>query len=162
MLKPIAQAGESVPYGTPVILKGEAKATVTLTVEDISQFYDFTNGQLSNSEIVKLSNLLVGTYPGKTLAAGEGYYMRATTSSEYVYRATSNVALPAFSCYLPSAEKRTYFKLVEEEFTSIRVIDNGQLMIDKDDAIYDLSGRKVSSQPMKGIYIKNGRKQVVK
>ena len=169
MLKPIAQAGESVPYGTPVILEGEAKATVTLTAEDKTLSNSPLKGEDSGQEVSPLRgdlegsvNLLVGTYPGKTLAAGEGYYLRATTSSEYIYRATGNVTLPAFSCYLPSAEKRSYFKLVEEEFTGIRAIDNGQLMIDKDDAIYDLSGRKVSSQPMKGIYIKNGRKQVVK
>jgi hypothetical protein len=31
-----------------------------------------------------------------------------------------------------------------------------------DGEIYDLSGRRVASQPQKGIYVKNGKKVVIK
>lgn len=157
MLKPIAQAGELVPYGTPVILKGIAKAVVTLTAEDKQTFGDeIVNYQ---SSIVNEGNLLAGTYPGKTLAAGEGYYLRATGTSTNLYRASTNVTLPAFSCYLPSAEKRTSFSIVEEESTGINAIENVQLTKDNDGAVYDLTGRQIVNRKLsRGIYIVNGKK----
>ena len=127
VLKPIAEAGEYVPYGTPVLVYGPAKASITLKAEDTSQFHNSANGQLSNCELLKMSNLLAGTYPGKTLAAGEGYYMKTTGAN--IYRTASTVTLPAFSCYLPSAEKRTYFKL-EEDPTGIKKVKNeGRQMV---------------------------------
>ena len=165
-LTPVAKAGEAIPYGTPVILKGEAKAAVTLKAEQ-KTLSDSPVGEpscLESSSIgggLEGSNLLVGTYPGKTLAVGEGYYLKATGSSTYIYRATSNIALPAFSCYLPSAEKRTYFNLVEEESTGINLIDNGQRTTDNDDNIYDLAGRKLPKGKLpRGIYIKGGKKRL--
>ena len=47
---------------------------------------------------------------------------------------------------------------IDAEATGIRSIDNGQLTIDN---YYDLSGRRVA-KPTKGIYVKNGKKVVVK
>ena len=41
--------------------------------------------------------------------------------------------------------------------------DNGERMMDNRGEVYDLQGRKLDGQPMKsGLYIKNGRKVVVK
>ena len=102
----------------------------------------------------------MGTYPGKTLAVGEGYYIRATGTN--IYRATAAVTLPPFSCYMPSDEKRTYFKL--EEATGITEIENEELRMNNGEsgaAIYDLSGRRVS-KPQKGVYINKGKKFMVK
>ena len=36
------------------------------------------------------------------------------------------------------------------------------LSIEADGTIYDLSGRRVAGQPVKGIYMKNGKKYVIK
>ena len=186
MLKSIAEAGEYVPYGTPVLISGPAKATITLKAEnkqtlsnsplkgeDSGQEFSPLRGDLEGSV-----NLLVGTYPGKTLAAGEGYYMKATGAN--IYRATGNVTLPPFSCYLPSAEKRSYFKL-EEDPDCIGEIKNEELIIKNEGAVYDLSGRqivnmtpqlqsrlgakaseKLSNRKLpKGIYIQAGKKILV-
>ena len=163
-LTPIAQAGELVPYGTPVILKGEAKMSVTLAAEDISQLYDSTNGQLPDSEDVKSSNLLVGTYPGKTLAAGEGYYLKNTTTSAYLYRAAGKVTMQPFSSYLPLDASRTFFTLVEGESTGIDDLMSEQTEMNhpRGNALYDLSGRKAGSRHKAGIYVRNGRKQVIR
>ena len=49
--------------------------------------------------------------------------------------------------------------IVFDDATGVRPIDNGQLTIDN---WYDLSGRKVATPTKKGIYVKNGRKVVVK
>lgn len=162
MLKAIAEAGEYVPYGTPVLLKGPEKTTVTLTAEDKS---------IQECPALNEPNLLAGTYPGKTLATGEGYYMRTTAMS--IYRATSAVTLSPFSCYMPSTEKRSYFKL-EESPDGIGVIPDSkhQRSDSGDSCIYDLSGRRISgdanashhtspSSLKKGIYILGNKKVLV-
>ena len=151
-LRPVAQAGEYVPYGTPVIIKGPAKASITLTAEDISQF-----GNLTNSQFDDCQNLLVGVFPGKTLEVDEGYYMKTTGTN--IYRATTKVTLPAFSCYLLSEEKRPYYK-IEEEATGIEEVQEFKSSRRQTD-LYDLSGRKVSNV-RKGIYIQGNKKLLVK
>ena len=155
-LRPIAQAGELVPYGTPVIIKGTAKSSIMLTA--------LNKSEVDAKYLLPLSqeNLLVGTYPGKTLATNEGYYLKPAVTSKCIYRATSDVTLPAFSCYLPSDEKRSYYKLEEEATTDISRL-TGDMSSMNEEAIYDLSGRKVGNDKMKsGIYIKSGKKISVK
>ena len=155
-LRPIAQAGELVPYGTPVIIKGTAKSSIALTA--------LNKSEVDGKYLTPLSqeNLLVGTFPGRTLKTNEGYYLKTTTTSKYIYRATSDVKLPAFSCYLPSNETRSYFKLEEEAVTGINRL-TGDMSPMNEGAIYDLSGRKVDSDRLKsGIYIKSGKKIVTK
>ena len=100
----------------------------------------------------------MGTFPGTTLVANTGYYMR--TSGANIYRATSSVTLPAFSCYLPSDEKRTYFNLVEDA-TGIQPSSVSREGGERTKAVYDLSGRRVS-KAQRGIYIQEGKKVVVK
>ena len=44
--------------------------------------------------------------------------------------------------------------------SGIETIDNGELIMEN--AIYDLQGRKINAINMRGIYIKNGKKYVIK
>ena len=46
--------------------------------------------------------------------------------------------------------------------TAIESVDSEQLTVDNSNVWYDLNGRKLNSQPKKGIYINNGKKIVVK
>jgi len=49
-----------------------------------------------------------------------------------------------------------------EGTTGVDLIDNGKLIIDND-GWYDLNGRKLNGKPsQKGVYIKNGKKIVIK
>lgn len=54
-----------------------------------------------------------------------------------------------------------YVRVYQKVATGIRVIDNSQFAIDND-AIYDLQGRRVNGQLPRGIYIRGGKKFVVK
>lgn len=153
--RPIAQAGELVPYGTPVILKGESRATVTLTALNKSEVEEQYLTPLSEG------NLLIGVFPGKTLEANNGFYMK--TTGQNIYRATGNTTLAPFSCYLPSDEARSYYKIEEIEPTGIVDIRDAKNSKDTKGVYYDVSGRKVSSMAMKpGIYIKEGKKVVLR
>ena len=165
MLTPVAEAGERVPYGTPVLLKGPAKTSVTLPALNKSEVDDALSDKWAD---VQKANLLVGVYPGKSLEAGEGYFLKA--AGNFIYRATVAVSLPPFSCYLPSDEKRTYLKLEEttDGISECPEYHDYSEYSEYAGAIYDLSGRKVenrkSSNPQlpKGIYIFGGRKIIVK
>ena len=137
LILPIAQAGECVPYGTPVLLKGTARETVTLTALNMTEVEE---RYLSS---IPQTNLLVGVFPGKTLAANEG-----------------SVTLPAFSCYLPSDERRTYYKLEEIDATGISDF-TGDISPRKVESMFDLSGRRVA-KPQRGIFIKGNRKVLVR
>ena len=151
ILKPIAQAGECVPYGTPVIIKGTARLSITLAALNKTEV-----DEKYLSPLVQ-ENLLSGTFPGTTLAANKGYYMK--TSGTNIYRAKAAVTLPAFSCYLPSDEKRESFKLIEDA-TGIQpssVSNEGE----RTKAVYDLSGRRVG-KAQRGVYIRGGKKVLVK
>ena len=176
ILTPIAQAGEYVPYGTPVILKGEAKATVTLRAENKEEVTEMVNGtprlqsRLGAKASEKLSNgnwinLLAGTYTGRSLAVGEGYYLKQTGAN--IYRVTTATTLPPFSCYMPSADKRTYFK-IEESADGLETIQDPQMVNGKllNGKCFDLSGRQISTgsgaSHQKGIVIKGNKKVLMK
>ncbi len=162
-LTPIAQAGELVNYGTPVIIKGEARSNITLTALNKNEVDEVYLSPMWTE------NLLVGTYPGKALVPADVSYYYMKTTGNNIYRATSTVNLPPFSCYLPSTEKKAYFSLVEAEDPdgiSLPKSSGGKAVRD----IYDLSGRKVADGNQmvngkwlncklpKGVYIQNGRK----
>lgn len=173
ILSPIAQAGECVPYGTPVLLKGTAKATVTLTALDKSEVCNLaaasSDGQSSASDV---RNLLTGTYPGRTLLAGEGYCIKSTGAN--IYRTTTSTALPPFSCYLVSSERRSYYK-IEESADGVDaplhgVTGDTARREEAHSVLYDLSGRGVSDGrqgagqvPLKsGLYIRGGKKVIIR
>ena len=155
-LTPIAWAGDLIPYGTPVIIKGTAKASVTLAALNKSE----VDAKYLTSFWPE--NLLVGVYPGKSLAIGEGYYLKSSGAN--IYRVATNVTLSPFSCYLPSDEKRNFLKIVEEDATGLSEIQASELKGQSASAtIYDLSGRQVDNGRLKsGVYIMNGRKVLVK
>lgn len=58
--------------------------------------------------------------------------------------------------------------LITDDATSLKTVDKGQLASDKEEAVYDLSGRKIKSSSLtprsstKGIFIKAGRKELHK
>lgn len=153
MLKMVAESGEVVPYGTPVLLKGEPKTTITLSALNKDEM------EVERLTALWPENLLAGTYSGKTLAAGEGFYIKATNTSPNIYRATSAVSLPPYSSYLPSTEKRTYY-LLEEEPDGVRDVKGKGSEGKMSASIYDLSGRKLVVPQSGTIYIQNGKKKI--
>ena len=153
MLKAIAEAGEYVPYGPPVLLKAEAQTAITLRAENKESLP--LQGGLEGP-----ANLLVGTYPGKKLAEGEGYYMK--TNGTNFYRAAAAVTLPPFSCYMPSTEKRSYFKLEEAPDGINEPAKSKQQDECTPSAIFDLSGRSVNGPLKQDVYIVGSKKVLVK
>ena len=140
----------SVPAGTGVLLKGTAGATYTLKIAESAPaavggnlmkgvIYNTTIGQTDggNTNFV----LSDGTFKkvnsiGNTIPAGKAYLQLPTS--------TSSARDISFS--------------FDDEPTGINMV---QGIEQKDDSYYNLQGQRVS-QPMKGLYIINGKKVVVK
>ena len=89
------------------MIKGTARSSFTLSA--IDQSIEYTPVDLSLQV-----NFLVGSYCQKPVPAGTGFYLKIAGSG--LYRATADYKLPACSCYLPSAEKRSYlgFQISED------------------------------------------------
>lgn len=134
-----------VPANTGVVLKGAAgEYTGTITTTDATVDNDLisNNVEITSDGTIYVLNKVgenVGFYPlaeGKTLAAGKAYLQ------------------------LPSGAKGYSFVWNDGETTGIE--ENYEFgTMSSDAATFDLSGRKVVN-PTKGLYIKNGKKFIVK
>ena len=66
-----------------------------------------------------------------------------------------------FEAYMASSSNAApYFDVFDDMTTGIQVMDEGRWM--KEEAVYDLQGRKVENPSMKGVYIVNGKKMIIK
>jgi len=99
-----------------------------------------------------------GTWSGKNI-----YYI----SNNQFWHATGKVNIKPFRAYLESTQavSSAIGLMVDDgETTGIMSIENGELIIDSEaDAWYSLDGRLLPVRPTsKGIYIHNGRKEVIR
>ena len=90
-----------------------------------------------------------------TLKIGSTYYHGVMVEQTLE---PSTTKAPAFTA-VAATKGTTAWGYQTESTTGIRSIDNEQLTIDN---WYDLQGRKVKSSQRKGIYIRNGKKYIVK
>jgi len=105
-------------------------------------------------------NGLLGTCSTAVTADGLNYYALGTTDSGVGFcRVNSGVEIPANKAYYVANSGNQARYLISSETTAIEKVatatDEG------DDTIYDLQGRRVDN-PRRGIYIKNGKKVVIK
>ena len=118
----------------------------------------------ATSATVKVSSLAVGTTNGvRTLrptyqaveSANNKYVLNATGSQFTTYRAAS-----PFEAYFTTTESnaRGVIDIFDEQPTGLDAIPTADT---EAETIYDLQGRKVET-PQRGLYIKNGRKVIVR
>ena len=143
--------GREIPAGKGVVLKSSA-ATITLTPTTTTQTLE--------------GNELTGV-DAATAAPSNAYCLsKETTGSArgvgfYTYTGT----IPAHRAYLVVAGgpslARGFLGFGDDDSTT--GISLPEAVVIGDDApVYDLSGRRVTGQPQKGIYVKNGKKIVIK
>ena len=145
-------------YDNPWLLKG------SVTFESTSVIIEVTE------------DLKTATYSDRTFvpnfsdkAANEGLYA-LNVINDYV---TNNSGMTEgskfvlnmrqihpFEAYMTTTSNASQmFGIFEDMTTSIRTVDNEEWTISND--VYDLQGRKVTG-PKKGVYIKNGKKLIIK
>ena len=140
-LDPIAD--KKVPAGTGVFIKGTAGATV--------------NPETTTEEVAALSSTL-GETSAEPYKAGDNVFALATKNGKTaLYPVTKGVEIPKYKAYM-TGESGAKFISFGDTATSIDALD----MAEEDSDIYTLGGQKVQKTTMKGVYIKNGQKVVVK
>lgn len=131
----------------------------------------------SNVTVGKTENLNQSVFNGRTFIpcftgkkADEGFYALnvsndwdtnnsgMTEGSKFVLNMRK---LHPFEAYMISSSNAApYFDVFEDMTTGIQVMDEGRWM--KEEAVYDLQGRKVENPSKKGVYIVNGKKKIIK
>jgi hypothetical protein len=143
--------GREIPAGKGVVLKSSA-ATIKLTPTTTTQTLE--GNELTGVDVA-------------TVAPSNAYCLsKETTGSArgvgfYTYTGT----IPAHRAYLvvaggPSLSRGFLGFGDDDNTTGISLPE--AVVIENDGPIYDLSGRRIIGQPQKGIYVKNGKKVVIK
>ena len=137
---------KTIPAGNAVILKstnasiGMAKSTVT--------------GTLSGNSLVGTDIELVNP--------GNAYCLSKSGSTVGFYKFTAGGTIPAHRAYIviSGSGARQFYGFSEGGTTAIESLTPA--MVEEEGDVYDLSGRRVVGQPTKGVYVKNGKKMIIK
>ena len=152
------------PATTPVVIKGEQADTYLLTP------YDGTVDPLN-----KWENKLIGTYIGQENKwgvpvnqgdANEGSILTLGRNSEdevgfFYYQGSQIPPYRAYLTYNSIHDSRACFMLRvdDSEESGIEEIENSKSVNRK---YFDLQGRRVNGKPARGIYIREGKKVMIK
>lgn len=135
----------------------EFTLTATITPDEVLESY--SSGKGTNKKAGKF----IGTYQANTTVPDNSLFL----SGNKFWYSKGLTKMKAFRAYLTindvltdkgEAEARIMISF-NDETTGVKTIDNDQLPIHN--TIYDLQGRRIEN-PTKGLYIRNGRKEVVK
>ena len=149
-------AVDDIPADNAAILKSSnAAITMTLTA---SATADYSGNELKGTDVDTDASGMTYAYCLSKNSSGEVGFYKFTGNSNY------GEIIPANRAYLiindgGSGARSFYGFDVEEDIkTAIQAVET----VGEDGEIYDLSGRRVVGQPRKGIYVKNGKKIVIK
>ena len=144
--------GREIPAGKGVVLKSSA-ATITLTPTTTTQTLE--GNELTGVDVATPapSNAYCLSKETTGSARGVGFYTYTETT------------IPAHRAYLvvdggPSLARGFLGFGDDDNTTGISLPE--AVVIENDGPIYDLSGRRIIGQPQKGIYVRNGKKFVIK
>ena len=136
-----------IPANTPVLLNGSGDVT-------------FTGSSVAiDADAVNVSGAMTGVFDAKIVTSGS-YVLQNGSEGLGFYKVASpsTIVISPFRAYLTAQSSGANIRIVYDDATAI---DEVKTQTAGDDAIYTLTGIRVA-QPTKGIYVKNGRKFIVK
>ena len=142
--------------GTPAIT---ANVPVLLKTSTAGTSYDFANRTIFSGDAKKAGTNFdfVGTYAASTDIADGDYFI----ASNKLYKSAGATTIAGTRAYIKAknaSARIANFSIEGDETTGISVIGAGQ---NTQNSVFDLQGRRVA-KPAKGLYIKNGKKMIVK
>ena len=144
------------------IVKGETPVILKSSVDHIVMTRTTSSGEWSDNDLWGCNERTLRT---DLLGTGNAVYVLGMVNSVMGFYEYTGEYMPANKAYVvapaPSAGAPTRgLSFVEEEVTNIESVDSGQLTVD---SWYTLSGVKLEGEPTeRGVYIHNGRKEVVR
>ena len=146
--------GRVIPKGTAVIIVGEDNS-ISMTRDDVSAAEYSVKNDLRGVDIPTLRTSLTSN-DAKTL------YMLSNKNNKFGFHSFGATNVPARKAYFTissSANARPFSMVFEDETTAIRQLRKANA----ESPVYDLNGRAVNGNNLKpGVYVKNGKKIVVK
>lgn len=153
----------SVVSASPVALTSIEKDQPVL-ITGTAGTYTFTGATTADySTDTPQWGALIGTY--NAIDAADGNYVLQNGAAGvgfYKLAASSNHVINPFRAYLSSAENASARLSIVFEDETTGINDIRSKMTGGRNDVYDLQGRLVSQPAMKGIYVKNGKKYMVK
>lgn len=144
-----------IPANTGAILEGAG--THTLTIAAASS--DWTNNKLVGTNV---NTYVAGeAYVLGKDGEGAGFFKATLNKNEAGEEGTTHFLNNANKAYLPASAVTTLAATLRFNFGGTTAIESVVTGLDTNAAIYDLSGRRVE-KAVKGIYIQNGKKIIVK
>ncbi len=144
-----------IPANTGAILEGAG--THTLTIAPASS--DWTNNKLVGTNVN--TYVLGAAYVLGADGEGAGFFKAALNKNEAGETGSTHFLNNANKAYLPASAVPAGAKALRFNFGGTTAIESVVTGLDTNAAIYDLSGRRVE-KAVKGIYIQNGKKIIVK
>jgi len=143
----MTSTGATVAAGTGLMLKGTAGATVTIPVVASGSAID--------------GNKLVGVTAETAVDASENLYVLVSNggTAEFQSLKDHGATIPAGKAYLNGAAGAKLRIVFDGDATGIEAVEATESV--DSGVIYNLAGQRVAA-PTKGIYIKNGKKILVK
>ena len=141
----------TIPANTGILLRGEGVVTIPV---------------VASSATDVSANKLVGVTANTLIAANAGYVlMNDATYGVGFYQNENAFTVGANTAYLPSnfagGSARSFFSLWDDETTSI----SEKIKVNSEEfattPVFNLNGQRIE-KPAKGLYIKNGKKVVMK
>ena len=151
--------GKVIPKGTAVIIVSENNE-INMIRDDVSAAEYSVKNDLRGVDMPTARTSL-------TSNDTETLYMLSNKNNNFGFHSFAGTNVPARKAYFTipsSANARAFSMVFEDEATAFKQlrITNDELP-NYDSSIYDLNGRKVNGQNLKpGIYVKNGKKVVIK
>jgi hypothetical protein len=146
--------GKVVPKGTAVIIVGEDNE-INMTRDDVSAAEYKVKNDLRGVDMPTARTTL-------TSNDTETLYMLSNKNNNFGFHSFAGTNVPARKAYFTipsSANARPFSMVFEDETTAIRQLRKANA----ESPVYDLNGRAVNGNNLKsGIYVKNGKKIVVK
>ena len=136
---------KTIPAGNAVILKS--------TSASIAMSSSTATGTLSD-------NILQGTDTDIT-NPGNAYCLSKSGTAVGFYKFTADGTIPAHRAYfVKSASSRSFYSFGDDGTTGV----DGPVNLESREhsTLFDLMGRKVSDKPRSGVYVRNGKKVIIK
>lgn len=146
----------TIVHGKPYIVKPDA-AVSSFSATGVTLYKDLQNTSVSEGALT-----MTGTYTAGTVPT-DSYVIGIKDGASALYKVNSSVSINPFRAYFTvagSSTARIAISFDESETTSINTIANSQ-QLNANAQYYNLNGQRVEN-PTKGLYIKNGKKVIIK
>ena len=146
--------GRVIPKGTAVIIVGEDNS-ISMTRDDVSAAEYSAVNDLNGVDLPTART---------SLTSNDSYrlYMLSNKNDHFGFHSFAAANVPARKAFFTvpaSANARPFSMVFEDETTAIRQLRKANA----ESSVYDLNGRAVNGNNLKpGVYVKNGKKVVVK